>query len=601
VVVVTPLLQVRDLSLAFDGVVALDGVGFEVTPGELLALIGPNGAGKTSVFNLITGLYRPSRGRVVFDGRDVTGLKPHRIARRGVVRTFQGVEVFETMTVLDNLLLGRFNKSHVGVLAGAVWEGWAVRDEVRQRRKVEEVIDFLDLAALRHRQVGALPYGLQKRVELGRALAMEPRLLLLDEPVAGMNQEETEDMVRAILDVREELDITVVLVEHDMDVVMQISDRICVLDFGRVLAVGPPDEIAGDPAVRDAYLGLPAPGSSLAGGDGGRRREEDDVAEVVDLLASDIALPDVLAACAGLVPRHLGSAAAVSVVGGDAVVGAPAGSPAERLGKDDRWWQPTTTDGEDRTGPDFAGFPDDLAGQARAEGFRTVWTLPLRDATDDEVLGCLAIWVSDAVECTDATHRLLRPARRLANLAVRQERRHQALHREAVTDPLTGLGNRTALQQYLDAAEGPVTLAMIDLDGFKPVNDTYGHPTGDDVLRIVAQRVRRAVRDSDLVVRLGGDEFAIVFCDDATADRPNGTHGTHGSHGVYGLHGVRGVRSGAVPAERIVAAIEAPIHLSPFVELTVGASIGVATAPPSEAVERADAALYQAKRTKRPM
>lgn len=251
----TPLLEVEDLSLHFRGVRALEHVSFAVERGELLAIIGPNGAGKTSVFNCISGVYRPASGRIRFDGADITGKKPHRIASMGLVRTFQNVEVFQSMTVLENLLLGRFNKSRTGVLAGAVWEGRAVREEVEQRRKVEEVADFLEIQAIRDARVGSLPYGLQKRIELGRALAMEPRLLMLDEPVAGMNQEETEDMVRFVLDVKEELGITVVLVEHDMSVVMQISDRVCVLDFGEVIALGEPETVARQPAVLEAYLG----------------------------------------------------------------------------------------------------------------------------------------------------------------------------------------------------------------------------------------------------------------------------------------------------------------------------------------------------------
>lgn len=256
-VVTRALLDVHRLVLRFDGVTAIDDVSFQVTRGELLGLIGPNGAGKTSVFNCLTGIYRPASGRIVLDGRDITALRPHHIARLGLVRTFQNVEVFPTMTVLDNLLLGRFNHSRIGVLAGALWEGWAVRDEVRQRRKVEEIADLLEIQALRHQPVGSLPYGLQKRVELGRALAMEPKVLLLDEPVAGMNQEETEDMVRFVLDVKDELGITVVLVEHDMGVVMQISDRVLVLDSGRVIALDAPRAVAQDPAVAEAYLGVP--------------------------------------------------------------------------------------------------------------------------------------------------------------------------------------------------------------------------------------------------------------------------------------------------------------------------------------------------------
>ncbi len=250
-----PLLEVEDLALSFAGVHALEGVSFDVRRGELFALIGPNGGGKTSVFNCISGVYRPNRGCVRFDGEDLTGLRPHRVAARGIARTFQNVEVFPTMTVVDNLLLGRYQHTRTGVLAGVVWLGRARREEVAQRRRVEEVIDFLEIQQLRDQLVGSLPIGLQKRVELGRALAMEPSLLLLDEPVAGMNQEETEDMVRFVLDVKEELGVTVVLVEHDMGVVMEISDRVAALDFGHLLTVGRPDEVAAHPDVIEAYLG----------------------------------------------------------------------------------------------------------------------------------------------------------------------------------------------------------------------------------------------------------------------------------------------------------------------------------------------------------
>ncbi|MCZ7525501.1 MAG: ABC transporter ATP-binding protein [Acidimicrobiia bacterium] len=266
-----PILEVEDLTLDFAGVRALDGVSFSVEPGELFAVIGPNGAGKTSVFNCISGVYRPTRGRVRFDGRDVTGMRPYRIAALGVARTFQNVEVFPTMTVVENLLLGRYHHMRSGVLSGAAWWGRASAEEVRNRHRVEEIIDFLEIEHLRHHRVGALPIGLQKRVELGRALAMEPTLLLLDEPVAGMNQEETEDTVRFVIDVNEELGISIVLVEHDMGVVMEISNRVLVLDFGARIALGPPAEVARDPAVLAAYLGgalghePPVPGSVDAG------------------------------------------------------------------------------------------------------------------------------------------------------------------------------------------------------------------------------------------------------------------------------------------------------------------------------------------------
>jgi len=255
-VTVDPILAVSGLRLTFKGVTAIDDVSFAVQPGEMFAIIGPNGAGKTSVFNCISGVYRPHSGSIHFDGVDITGMRPNKVASKGVVRTFQNVEVFPTMTVVDNLLLGRYHHMRTGLVSGAIWAGRAVREEVPNRVKVEEIIDFLEIQPIRHAVVGALPHGLQKRVELGRALAMEPRVLLLDEPVAGMNQEETEDTVRFVLDVNEELGVTVVLVEHDMGVVMDISDRVCVLDFGRVIATGEPTAVATDPAVVEAYLGV---------------------------------------------------------------------------------------------------------------------------------------------------------------------------------------------------------------------------------------------------------------------------------------------------------------------------------------------------------
>jgi branched-chain amino acid transport system ATP-binding protein len=259
-----PLLEVAELSLSFSGVRALERVSFHVDEGELFSVIGPNGAGKTSLFNCISGVYRPASGAVRLAGTDVTGRRPHRIAALGVARTFQNVEVFPTMTVLENLLLGRHQQMRSGVLSGMVFSGRAVREEVANRARVEEIVDFLDIPHLRTQRVGALPHGLRKRVELGRALAMEPRLLLLDEPVAGMNQEETEDMVRFILDVNEELGTTVVLVEHDMSVVMEISSNVAVLDFGRLVTVGSPEAVASHPEVVKAYLGEVNPASSTS-------------------------------------------------------------------------------------------------------------------------------------------------------------------------------------------------------------------------------------------------------------------------------------------------------------------------------------------------
>ncbi|MGE3329093.1 MAG: ABC transporter ATP-binding protein [Acidimicrobiia bacterium] len=249
------ILEIDDVTLQFGNIVALESIRMSVREGELLSIIGPNGAGKTSLFNCISGVYRPRSGEIRLDGLKLSALAPHAIAKAGIARTFQNVEVFPNMTVLDNLLLGCNQRMRAGVLACCAFWGRAIREETEQRLVVEEIIEFLEIEHLRREPVGALPHGLQKRVELGRALAMQPRVLLLDEPVAGMNQEETEDIVRFILDVREELEITIVLVEHDMGVVMDVSDTVAVLDFGRLIACGPPAEVAADPAVISAYLG----------------------------------------------------------------------------------------------------------------------------------------------------------------------------------------------------------------------------------------------------------------------------------------------------------------------------------------------------------
>lgn len=250
------ILEVDCLSLAFGGVRALSEVSFEVPEGSITAVIGPNGAGKTSLFNAISGFYRPGEGRIVFAGEDITRERPPARARWGLARTFQNIALFRGMTVLDNIKLGRHTHLRTSVLDALVYWGRARREEMELRAEVEErIIDFLEIQHIRHAPVSALPYGLQKRVELARALAMRPRILMLDEPVAGMNREETEDMARFILDVKEEWGVTILMVEHDMGMVMDISDHVVVLNFGQVIARGRPEEVQSDPAVISAYLG----------------------------------------------------------------------------------------------------------------------------------------------------------------------------------------------------------------------------------------------------------------------------------------------------------------------------------------------------------
>jgi branched-chain amino acid transport system ATP-binding protein len=249
------LLEVEDIHLSFKGVKAIDGVSFKVDDGELFAIIGPNGAGKTSLFNSINQVYRPESGEVRWKGESLMGLKPNLTAERGIARTFQNIALYPHMTVIENILTGRHVRMKAGWIAGAFWLGRAKKEEMENREIVESIIDFLEIEQWRKYPVGLLPYGVQKRVELGRALAMDPELLLLDEPVAGMNLEETEDMARFILDIQDELGIAIILVEHDMGLVMDIADRVLVVDFGKPIAVGTTEEIQQNPNVIKAYLG----------------------------------------------------------------------------------------------------------------------------------------------------------------------------------------------------------------------------------------------------------------------------------------------------------------------------------------------------------
>ena len=250
-----PLLEVSGLSMIFGGIQALQEVSLSVWKEQIYSIIGPNGAGKTTLFNCISGIYRPQKGSVKLEGREIMGLRPHLIARLGVARTFQNIELFRGMTVLDNIMSARGYLEDYGLFSAAVFLGRCRREEIKSRDLVEEIIELLDLQHVRKTPVGGLSYGFQKRVELGRALAMEPKLLLVDEPVSGMNLEETEDIARYILDINEEMKITVVLIDHDMGLVMDLSDRVTVLNFGVKIAEGAPEEIARNKEVINAYLG----------------------------------------------------------------------------------------------------------------------------------------------------------------------------------------------------------------------------------------------------------------------------------------------------------------------------------------------------------